>query len=163
MPVQYVRCVRWLLVLAMCAPAYADTCPRDTAIVVDTAAHRMTLCQAGSAVHQYRVAIGRGGIGKAREGDRKTPLGSYPLAAPRASAKFHQFIEVGYPTPAQRAQGLTGGDIGIHGPSRTYAWLGRLRNHVDWTSGCIAVATDDAIDEIAAWTARAKPARVIIR
>ena len=160
---QYVRCVRWLLVLAMSATAYADPCPRDTTIVVDTSSHRLSLCAAGSAVHEYAVALGRGGVGKAREGDRKTPIGSYALAAPRASAKFHQFIAVGYPTRAQRAQGLTGGDIGIHGPSRKYAWLGRLRNHVDWTDGCIAVATDGAIDEIAAWMVRARPARVIIR
>jgi murein L,D-transpeptidase YafK len=155
--------MRWLVVVMLsAATAHADPCPSDTAIVISTAAHRMTLCEGGHAIHEYRVAIGGGGIGKQREGDRKTPLGSYSLATPRESVNFHQFIEIGYPTAEQRDRGFTGSAVGIHGPSRKHAWLGRLRNYVDWTDGCVAVSSDDAIDEVAAWAARAKPARVII-
>jgi murein L,D-transpeptidase YafK len=150
-----------LVVVAACARPVQ--CPLDTTIVVDTASHRLALCEGGSVARELSVAIGGGGVDKGREGDRKTPRGSYELGAPRVSQKFHVFIPVAYPTSAQRAEGRTGGDIGIHGPSRKHAWLGRLRNWVDWTDGCIAVATDDAIDAVVTWVARAKPRRVVIR
>ena len=157
--------MRFLLVFcASCATLHAEprTCPSANAIVVDTANHKMLLCESGHPVRELSVALGGGGIGKQREGDRKTPLGSYSLAEPRQSEKFHTFIEVGYPTADQRAAGLTGGDVGIHGPSRKRAWLGRLRNFFDWTDGCIAVATDDEIDAVAAWVRASKTARVVI-
>jgi murein L,D-transpeptidase YafK len=151
-----------LVVILLVGCARPMQCPIDTAIVVDTASHRMALCEGGVVAAQLSVAIGGGGVDKQHEGDRKTPRGSYPLGPPRSSAKFNTFVPVGYPTPAQRSAGRTGGDIGIHGPSRKRAWLGRLRNWVDWTDGCIAVATDDAIDKVARWIARAKPKRVQI-
>lgn len=145
------------------ATASPIACPRDAAaIVVDTNAHRMALCEAGVAVRELSVAIGTGGVDKQREGDQKTPLGSYPLSPPRASARFHTFILIGYPTAEQRANGLTGSAVGIHGPSRKHDWLGRTRNWVDWTNGCIAVATDEAIDQVAAWMTKTGAHRVVI-
>lgn len=153
------------IVLVGCATSHASprSCPRDTAIVVDTAAHDLTLCEAGRAVETLSVAIGGNGTGKTKEGDRKTPLGTYSLADPRPSEKFHQFILIGYPTAEQTAQGLTGGAVGIHGPSRKYGWFGRVRNWFDWTDGCIAVGTDEAIDRVAAWVTRTHARRVEIR
>lgn len=139
------------------------SCPRDAAaIVVDTSAHRMSLCEAGVAVRELSVAIGTAGVDKRREGDQKTPLGSYPLSAPRPSDRFHTFILIGYPTAEQRAKGMTGSAVGIHGPSRKHSWLGRMRNWVDWTNGCIAVSTDKAIDEVAAWMTKTGARRVVI-
>jgi murein L,D-transpeptidase YafK len=155
-----------ILVLASCASVHASplVCPHDdAAIVIDTDGHRMGLCETGKLVRDLPVAIGGGGVDKQREGDRKTPLGSYPLDPPRESRKFHKFIAVGYPTREQRAEGRTGGDIGIHGPSRKHSWLGRFRNLVDWTDGCIAVATDEVIDQVAAWAVAKGPNRVVIQ
>jgi murein L,D-transpeptidase YafK len=132
--------------------AEASDCPNDQAmVVVDTAAHTLRLCEKGAVTKAFRVALGSGGTGKTKEGDNKTPLGEYSLGTPRPSVRFGVFIPVGYPTPEQAARGLTGADIGIHGPDRQFAWLGRATLWFDWTAGCVAVGTDSAIQAIAAW------------
>ncbi|AKU91455.1 hypothetical protein AKJ08_1842 [Vulgatibacter incomptus] len=111
----------------------------------------------------YAVAIGRGGTGKTAEGDRKTPLGDYPLGLPRPSRKFRTFIPIGYPTERQAREGLTGSDVGIHGPSRPFAWLGSSNLWIDWTLGCIALGRDADIDTLAEWVLREQPIAVRIR
>jgi murein L,D-transpeptidase YafK len=131
-----------------------------TAVYVDAAERRLWLCESGAAVESMPVALGRGGLGKRWEGDGKVPLGTYPLGAPRASRSFHRFIPVGYPTPGQLRQGLSGGAIGIHGPSR--AQSGPLSTGMDWTLGCIAVGTDDEIDRVARWVKESGVRRIII-
>jgi len=159
--------MRKALVLAVLLPCALDAAraraacpPQGARIVVDTATRELELCDGGVATHQYRVALGRGGLDKQREGDGRTPRGQYPLTPPRASSEFHTFMLVGYPTAAQRSAGLTGGDIGVHGPGRRFRFMGALSTAADWTAGCIAVGSDLEIDEIAAWV-RAHSARVI--
>jgi L,D-peptidoglycan transpeptidase YkuD (ErfK/YbiS/YcfS/YnhG family) len=134
--------------------------PAGTLVVVDTREHAMALCEGGRAASTFPVRLGRGGTGKEREGDRRTPLGTYPLGAPRASAAYGTFVPIGYPTDEQRARGLTGGAIGLHGPDRRVAWAGRLVNVADTTDGCIGVATDDAMHAVVAWLGERR-ARVI--
>ena len=154
--------MRWFLgfVLVLAGVARASCPPEGVRVVVDTAARELLLCESGRAARSYPVALGRGGLDKKREGDGRTPLGEYPLAAPRASAQFHTFLAVGYPTAEQRKAGLTGGAVGVHGPGRSFRFLGPLTTATDWTAGCIAVASDAQIDEIAAWV-RTHAARVI--
>lgn len=120
-------------------------------VLVDTASHRLALCQAGHPVETFSVRIGSHGAGKTREGDEKTPLGQHPLGEPTPSRDFHVFIPIGYPTPEQRRAGLTGSAVGIHGPHRRVRWLGPLVNLFDTTDGCVGVATDEEIDRVAAW------------
>ncbi len=151
------------LVLLAGAAAAAPCDGVGTAIVVDTAAGKMTLCEAGAAAGEYAVAVGRGGRGKRDEGDRKTPLGDYPLGAPRRSKEFGWFIPIGYPTAAQRTRGLSGSAVGIHGPKRRWAWLGRANAWANWTRGCVAVATDEDLDAVLRWARAKKPAMVRLR
>ena len=115
------------------------------------------------AVKAFRVSLGRGGTGKAREGDNRTPLGVYPLGTPQPSSRFGTFIPFGYPTEAQAAAGLTGGDVGIHGPDRPYAWLGPANVLFDWTAGCVAVSSDAAIQTIAAWVTAKRAASILLK
>jgi len=124
----------------------------ETGIVVDTRAHQLHLCGDGKIERTFPVALGMRGVGKQRQGDNRTPLGRYGLGPPRASQHFHIFVPVQYPTPAQARMGFTGGAIGIHGPPRgwSFAELASLVAQ-DWTAGCIAVATDDDIEAVAAW------------
>jgi murein L,D-transpeptidase YafK len=145
-----------LLCATLAAPARAaPPCEgRAAAIVVRAADHRLSLCDAGRPTAELPVALGRAGTGKRAAGDNRTPLGTYPLGAPRPSKEFGTFVPVGYPTPDQRRQGLSGGDIGVHGPKRRFAWAGRLNAGVDWTRGCIAVATDEAIALVVRWVKR---------
>jgi murein L,D-transpeptidase YafK len=126
---------------------------RETAVVIDTHTHQMHLCADGKVERSFAVALGTRGVGKQHEGDNRTPLGRYGLGPPRTSKDFHIFVPVGYPTTAQARMGFTGGAIGIHGPPRGYSTLAQLAMLVsqDWTAGCIAVATDEDIEAVAAW------------
>jgi murein L,D-transpeptidase YafK len=142
------------------AAVVSALCPSlDPVVVVDTGAHRLRLCEQGRVERELPVALGRGGIGKSQEGDGKTPLGTYPLGPPRPSRRFHHFIPIQYPTRAQIRHGLTGGEVGIHGPDRRTSFLGRWSVAVDWTRGCIAVAD---IDQVVAWVSAHHPLRVTI-
>lgn len=129
----------------------------DARIVVDTSAHKLALCDRNRETAVFDVRLGSGGVGKSKEGDRKTPLGSYPLEAPRKSKSYGTFIPIGYPTTEQRRRGYTGGAVGVHGPERRVRWLGSLVNTFDSSSGCVGLATDEDMARIATWvkTARA--------
>lgn len=141
-----------------------SACVGETlSIVVDTTAHRLWLCEAGAVDQEFKIAIGRAGSGKRKQGDLKTPTGVYALGVPRASRRFGTFIPIGYPTRTQRQQGFTGSGVGIHGPDRHWRWLGPANAFADWTQGCIAVATDDEIEAIAAWMKKKKPPVIQVR
>jgi len=148
--------IGWLATATAPAPParQAGACRAgESAVVVDTTAHRLYLCAGGAAERSFPVALGVNGVDKRRTGDNRTPLGIYALGTPRVSASFHRFVPVAYPTPAQARAGLTGSAIGIHGPPRGLEGAARLQALVatDWTAGCIAVATDDDIEAIVRW------------
>ena len=150
-------------------PVWAmDPCEgRGTAVVVDTFARNMWLCEAGEPTHSYRVALGLAGWPKVRRGDWKTPKRPepFPLNPPRPSVSgLHIFIGIGYPDAQEiargRRQGLTprqlGDAVGIHGPSDRR--LGWLHPWVARTAGCVAVGSNREIEEVAAWV-NAQPSR----
>jgi murein L,D-transpeptidase YafK len=143
----------WFAVIAK--PKVGDAInggPADR-IVVEKAAHTLTLFRQGQVLKTYHVALGRGGQGqKVQAGDNKVPEGVYRIMGRNAHSAFHRALRVGYPTPEQvqqaHEQGLDpGGDIMVHGIRNGLGWLGSLHQQVDWTKGCIAV-TDDEIEEI---------------
>jgi murein L,D-transpeptidase YafK len=159
----------WSLVLwtAAAAPGVAAgeslACSSsEPQVVVTTKDHRLWLCDQGRPVASYRVALGRGGTDKRAQGDGKTPLGSYALGDPRPSSRFGTFIPVAYPTADQRRRGFTGTAVGVHGPDRRFRWAGRMNAWIDWTAGCIALATDDEMQAVATWV-RERKASVTIR
>jgi hypothetical protein len=133
---------------------------RGASIVVVTDSQILVTCESGSPVKQYPVALGRCGVGKTTEGDGKTPVGTYQLANPSESASgFGQFIPVGYPTRAQTREGYSGGAIGIHGPKSlkndgvSRHPLGGARAF-NWTQGCIALDSYDAVNEVSRFVSR---------
>ncbi|MCM2280791.1 MAG: L,D-transpeptidase family protein [Bdellovibrionaceae bacterium] len=135
---------------------------RGTSVVVFTWFHSLYLCQNNQVVGDFDIALGRGGIYKRREGDRKTPIGTYPLLEPYPSREFGTFIPVGYPTVAERRAGYTGSDIGIHGPARRFRCAGFMNTSFDWTRGCVAVASDEQIETIAAFVRANPPLKIHI-
>jgi hypothetical protein len=136
-------------------------CPAAGAVVqVDSAARTLSLCRDGFEDGAFRVALGRGGLDKRAEGDGRTPRGRYPLGPARPSNRYHRFLPVGYPTTAEMQRGLTGSDIGVHGPHEFF-WLGRATSWRDWTRGCIAVGTRADVARIAEWV-RANAVREIL-
>lgn len=124
---------------------------KDRHMLITASLGQLSLCDQGQVLKTYQVALGSGGLDKTVEGDRKTPLGYYTLGTPRPSDRFGVFIPIGYPTKIQKAMGLTGGSVGIHGPDRDFEFLGDLAVLINWTQGCIAVAYDLEINEIKNW------------
>jgi murein L,D-transpeptidase YafK len=162
---------RTLAAVALAAVALGGACARpvsagegcsaaDNRVVVDLSKHTLTLCAKSQAVAAFGVRLGRGGVGKTREGDGKTPLGTYPLDEPRPSNRYGTFIPIGYPTEEQKKNGYTGSAVGVHGPARWVKWLGRLVNTFDSSDGCVGVATDAEMDRITQWV-RTAQARTI--
>jgi murein L,D-transpeptidase YafK len=132
----------------------------DTRVVVDLAKHTLALCEKDKARGTFSVRLGRGGTGKTREGDGKTPIGPYTLGEPRPSNRYGTFIPIGFPTEEQKKMGYTGSAVGVHGPARWVKWMGSLVNTFDSSDGCVGVARDAEIEEIASWV-RAASVRTI--
>jgi len=132
----------------------------DARVVVDLGSHTLALCEKDKARGTYAVRLGRGGTGKTREGDGKTPVGTYALGEPRPSKRYGTFIPIGFPTEEQKKMGYTGSAVGVHGPARAVRWLGSLVNTFDSSDGCVGVARDAEILEIANWV-RATSVRTI--
>ncbi len=87
-------------------------------LVLDTARDELSLYRAAAdetPLVSYKVSLGRGeylsSAGKQREGDHRTPRGSYRLFAGRPS-KFNRFLPVSYPNAEDAARGLAAGLIG---------------------------------------------------
>jgi murein L,D-transpeptidase YafK len=125
-------------------------------IVVIKGQHQMMLMQQDQIVKTYRVSLGRGSVApKTREGDHRTPEGTYIIDWRNPQSRFHRSLHVSYPNSKdrQRARDLgvaPGGDIMIHGLHHRLGWMGRFHRWVDWTDGCIAV-TNSEMDQI--WNA----------
>jgi hypothetical protein len=132
-------------------------------VEVRTAAHKLYLCDRERAVaSSFDVRLARNGVGKTRTGDKKVPLGSYPLGQPRRSKQYGTFVPIGFPLPEQRRRGYTGGDVGVHGPDRRVRWLGGLVNTFDTTDGCVGLASDQEMDSLTAWLRRSGAHRIIL-
>jgi murein L,D-transpeptidase YafK len=122
-------------------------------IVIDKAAHLLTLYANGEALRSYPVSFGRGGLApKQREGDKLTPEGQYKILNRKADSAYHRALRISYPDEADKkraaAAGVSAGsDIMIHGLRNGLGWLGTLHRRMDWTLGCIAV-TNPEIEEI---------------
>jgi len=150
------------LVVGGCGGPAVNPCTSpEPQVVVIAKDHHLWLCDQGHAVAHYDVALGRSGTGKRAAGDRKTPLGTYPLGKARLSSRFGTFIPVAYPTASQRLQGFSGADVGIHGPDRRLRWAGRANTWFDWTAGCIALGTDENVRAVAWWVQTRNPGIVI--
>jgi L,D-peptidoglycan transpeptidase YkuD (ErfK/YbiS/YcfS/YnhG family) len=124
---------------------------RGTSIVALTGPQVIHLCKENKSTQWFYYSAGWHGFRKSKAGDRKTPIGTYALLPARGSIEFGTFIAVGYPNAEDRAHNRTGDGIGIHGPRRGFAVLGPANLLVNWTAGCLAVATDRNIQRIARW------------
>lgn len=111
------------------------------------------LLSKGEVIKTYKIALGGNPIGpKERQGDNKTPEGTYVIYSRNKNSRYHQSLAISYPNERdkQRAKELgvsPGSDIMIHGIKNGFSWVGDAHTEVDWTQGCIAV-TDEEIEEI---------------
>ncbi|MGE5700452.1 MAG: L,D-transpeptidase family protein [Deltaproteobacteria bacterium] len=122
-------------------------------ILIEKSARRLMLISQGEVLKTYKIALGGNPIGpKERQGDNKTPEGTYVIDARNRDSRFHLSLHISYPNEKdkKRAKELgvsPGGDIMIHGLKNGLSSVGDAHTGVDWTKGCIAV-TDQEIEEI---------------
>src|ERR1700746_940141 len=98
-------------------------------VVVLKKQRTLTLMNEGKVLKTYSVALGGEPVGpKEREGDHKTPEGTYVLDRRNAKSKFYRSIHISYPNEEDRARaqkvGVSpGGDIMVHGLPNGFGWL----------------------------------------
>jgi tetratricopeptide (TPR) repeat protein len=129
-----------------------QTGPADK-ILIEKKDRRLTLFSKGKVLRTYQIALGGNPNGpKERQGDNKTPEGTYVIDSRNKDSRYHLSLHISYPNEKdkKRAKELgvsPGGDIMIHGLKNSFSWAGNSHTQVDWTKGCIAV-TDEEIEEI---------------
>jgi murein L,D-transpeptidase YafK len=130
-------------------------------IVILKGARRLELYADGKVVKTYRVGLGSNPTGtKLRQGDGRTPEGTFYVCVKNPQSKFHRSLGLSYPAPADAARGLAeklitraqrDAIVQAHQKHTTPPWNTALGGEVfihgcgsgsDWTLGCIAL--DDA-------------------
>ncbi len=122
-------------------------------VLIEKKERRLTLLSKGELIKAYKIALGGNPVGpKERQGDNKTPEGTYIIDSRNRDSGYHLSLHISYPNEKDkmRAKELgvsPGGDIMIHGIKNGLTWVGASHAEVDWTKGCIAV-TDEEMEEI---------------
>jgi murein L,D-transpeptidase YafK len=135
------------------SPAFASVIKADKIVVIKNK-RVILLMNNGEILKAYKVSLGKHPIGhKLRQGDQKTPEGTYVIDSRILDSKFYLALHISYPNDSdiRKAQDLgvdPGGDIMIHGlPNGLGKKVGKLHRLTDWTDGCIAV-TNSEMEEI---------------
>jgi len=144
-------------------PSYKSSKSRKSAslpispirIVVDKSDYELHVYDAKGWYATYPVVFGSKSLDdKKMEGDRKTPEGTFHIAAKKYHNKWSRFLALDYPTRQDLAKfeerkrrgeipvkASPGGGIGIHGtwPHEDFV-VDRYNN---WTNGCISLKRED--------------------
>lgn len=155
----------WALALVACAPAWADiaTTPaperaraadesRVDELVVHKSERKLLLLREGRVVRSYDIALGATPVGhKQREGDERTPEGTYRIDWRKPDSDFYLALHISYPNDEDRRRAVhrgldPGGMIMIHGLPNDLKYPRRDYLRFDWTDGCIAVSNAAMID-----------------
>ncbi len=141
---------------------YIDSLGLDPATIafhVDKSDRTFQVLAGERLLKTYRCVLGEAPVGdKFKQGDRRTPEGSFTFRSKRVHDRWHKFIWVDYPnadswrrfrerqrTGAVASTADIGGEIGIHGvPEGMDHWIDA---GADWTWGCVALKNAD-VDEI---------------
>jgi L,D-peptidoglycan transpeptidase YkuD (ErfK/YbiS/YcfS/YnhG family) len=122
-------------------------------VLIEKKERRLTLLSKGEVIKTYRIALGGNPVGpKERQGDNKTPEGTYIIDSRNGNSGYHLSLHISYPNQndKRRAKELgvsPGGNIMIHGIKNGFSWIGASHAKIDWTEGCVAV-TNDEMEEI---------------
>lgn len=144
------------LTFTVLSPAVADDGilqdPAVDRIVVVKSERKLYLMHGEEVLRSIDVSLGLVPVGrKEREGDFRTPEGSYHIEAKNSASDYFLSLKISYPNADDRARagrlGVDpGGQIMIHGlPNEPKYREGRYDGW-DWTDGCIAVSNSDMVD-----------------
>ncbi|MGB0468609.1 MAG: L,D-transpeptidase family protein [Pontibacterium sp.] len=117
------------------------------ALVMDTRLHRLFIFENREGIphliKDYYASYGRGGTGKERKGDLKTPLGVYFVTGRFSDAQLPPrygsgALPLNYPNAWDARKGRTGNGIWLHGsPFETYS------RAPEASEGCISLSNPD--------------------
>ena len=139
--------------------------PDELRVVVRKSRRRLLVFRGHTQIRSFPMVLGSEPEGdKQREGDGRTPLGTFYVCEKNPKSKFYLFMGISYPNEEDAARGLRdglitreehdaivqaiaqrgtppwytrlGGEMGIHGGGT--AW--------DWTRGCVALDNGDMRD-----------------
>lgn len=133
-------------------PSGASAFATADRIVVKKGERKLYLLRSQQVIAAYPVRLGLNPYGhKEREGDFRTPEGTYYLSRRNPRSEFFLSLEVSYPNDSDRArarrQGVPpGGSIMIHGQPNVLRKSPEYYARNDWTNGCIAVSNADMVD-----------------
>ncbi|WP_233517067.1 L,D-transpeptidase family protein [Pseudotabrizicola alkalilacus] len=144
-------------------PAYAAAEQQADSIAVSKSDRKMYLLRGDTVLKTYDIAMGSAWDQghKQREGDMRTPEGSYVIDWRNPSSIAHLSLHISYPdttdsAAAAQAGYSPGGNIMIHGLPNGWGAFGRLHTLLNWTDGCIAV-TNAEMQEIWSLTPTGTP------
>ncbi|RYY29974.1 MAG: murein L,D-transpeptidase [Chitinophagaceae bacterium] len=128
-------------------------------LVVDKSDYELKVYDEEGWYATYPVVFGNKNLDdKMREGDRRTPEGTFRIISKRPHEKWHKMLMLDYPTKdswskfnQRKAQGLIpksakiGGGIALHGtwPNDNIV----VDDFTNWTNGCVALKNED-LDEL---------------
>lgn len=131
-------------------------------VLVEKAKRLLTLTEGETRLHSCPVALGREPAGaKQREGDGRTPEGSYFICLIKEQGKYGRSLGLSYPGPEDAERGYAEGAIDLQAKNAILsAWErgvrppwgtplgGEIYIHEggtasDWTQGCIALRSED--------------------
>lgn len=143
-------------VQAISAPVSSDLVPEELLqvapdtehiIAVDASRSRLYVFRNDSnvirRVADYYVTVGKFGIGKNKEGDKRTPIGLYTITGFKPDSELEELYGIGayplsYPNEWDVRNGRNGNGIWLHGvPRDTYARPPKA------SDGCVVLSNDD--------------------
>jgi lipoprotein-anchoring transpeptidase ErfK/SrfK len=138
----------------------------DPWLLAEKSRRTLTVFSDGRPVRTYRIALGSKPVGpKAREGDGRTPEGTFYVCGKNSESRFHRSLGLSYPSTEDAERGVRDKLISkreqraIVDAVRHYRqppWNTRLGGEImihggganrDWTQGCVALGDSD-IDEL---------------
>ncbi len=161
------RLVSLLLASLLASPLTAAPATEPAlSLIVLKAERRLEVRRGEQTVKTYRIGLGHTPTGtKQRQGDGRTPEGTFYVCVKNPRSRFHLSLGLSYPTPADAARGRREGLItqaehdailAAHRKHGSPPWNTALGGEIfihgngsgsDWTLGCIAL--DDAdMDEL---------------
>lgn len=150
---------------ASAVPVPVPSAPDQLHVVVSKNARRLVLYRGDQELRSFPIVLGPNSVGnKQREGDKRTPEGTYYVCEKNEKSKYYLFIGISYPNAEDAARGLQAGLITqpqhdaivrAIAARKTPPWYTRLGGQIglhgggtawNWTEGCVALENGDMRD-----------------
>lgn len=154
--------IRFWLCCFVCLAGPLGAADPGLSIRVFKAERRLEVYRGEEKIHAFKIGLGNRPIGdKQREGDGRTPEGTFYICAKNAKSRFYRSLGISYPGVDDADRGLRSGLIDRSEHDRIVAaqakkitppWNTPLGGEIfihgngassDWTLGCIALEDED--------------------